>query len=189
VRPVAPQNVVRRECWPRYSGGRPIGQSSDLDVRWRPLDMCESSAASAFATAQSGQLTPTADVIGARRSPSRVLASDSTDERPDLRIESELPLRLQARSGGREQGVQQMKYGRALACPERGHVKRLCGRRGSEEAPVFRPAQNLLHSRDGSRALAMANNSSNLARKPAMIRSGSGTSPASVITPTLTLPS
>jgi hypothetical protein len=129
--------------------------------------------------------------VNARRSPSRVLAGDSTDECPDLRIdgsttasvsalpgpvelealampadhglglhdeqgvlpvgpqtaerdpecavrfrklgvlglasqngellsqrkvfESKLPLRLQARSGGREQGVQQVKHGRRLA--------------------------------------------------------------------------
>ena len=53
--------------------------------------------------------------------------------------------------------------------------------------PGWRPSSASIHPLDGSRVLAMANNSSNLARKAAVICSGLGTSPASVITPTLTL--
>jgi hypothetical protein len=102
--------------------------------------------------------------VNARRSPRRVLASDSTDERPDLSIdrwtsasvsalpssvefealamptdhglglqngqllsqgevlESEFSLRLQARSGGRKEGVQQGKHRGRLAYPERRNI-------------------------------------------------------------------
>ena len=59
-------------------------------------------------------------------------------------VERELALRLEARSGGREQGVQQVKHWGRLAGPQARKHQRLCGRRGSEEAQ--RAVNNLVRN-------------------------------------------